>query len=228
MNDENCGCSKAPTAGEVRLCKEIDGIFRSSIQPLSMASMRRLFLLFTQAHFSNPEHYGYLKDNLCALFYNADDPDKSPLQVELTNVYDSTKDAPFKPAVYVRFNALKMDKQVINNSAGLDGGIGDRDHFTQKATGELTLVALHQEFDLASLLAESAYVMFMGLRVPLMQQLGLNAFDGLGFAKGEERGTPPTRLFSVEAKFQVEFQFNVDQILEGHLLKKVAIYAKLK
>jgi hypothetical protein len=140
----------------------------------NILTIRRVFLLLTRVHYSNPNNYGRQAAQFKEFVWNAD-PEKSTLAIDLDFDFDATK-IEKRPAIFVGTDDVLYRKPIVDNSVGLneDGSgqeyvyIGSTNviirHVGKTADESLAMVDLSRNF-------------FKGMRKMMMENGVLSAYE---------------------------------------------------
>jgi len=190
-------------------------------RPLDLVRLRQLFLLHAQTHYSNSEHYGIYADALKDLVYDPGTPEKSKLTVALAHTF-GPKTAFGRPAVYVRIRGAKFGVGAIANNAGtsFDGSTRYNYHPT---TATFSLVCIHPDADIATMLAETGLTFFEGARMAIMTRFGLQAMDVVSLGEPEFENKHPENYFQVDLVYSLKFALVTETLTEGHRIKKIGV-----
>jgi hypothetical protein len=201
--------------------QEYINLFNCMSEPLNGSNLRTIFLLLTRAHYSDPENYGYLQDQLKCVLWSSD-PSKTTIEISPTQNYDINRDNK-QPAIYVgmdratEFSKLDLTSRQSNlsdNSGYASGHI---------ARSSVNFVHVFESADQALLAAESTTSFFIGIKEALRNKLNLSSFEPLSISPPAMIEKAPERFFRVDVTFGLAFNYNVLVNIESHRLKKFAI-----
>lgn len=139
-------------------------------------TLRRIFLLLTRAHFSDPAHYGIQRERMRNFRWDKDES-KSTVKIELDYVYDPAK-TDSGPAIYVGMGDFSFKQSVMNNR---EGATADRSGQRFSLQGGCSLILRHvsQQAEESLVLAEMSFDFYVGIREYLMRRLSLSGFNPL-------------------------------------------------
>ena len=200
----------------------LDELKTAMDSPLTAGSLRRIFLLLTRLHFSNPAHYGGLREVLKDLIWTPDDK-TSQMDVELLGVFDPKKTTQ-RPAAYVGFKGFKFGKGGVGNFAG-ENEEGSAQYLAHQTDTTLVIRCIAMTDDMAAAMADSVCAYFLGISILLYRQMHphLRLFDILGISDAVEVEQAPERAFQVDLTCAVNFNYILTINLESHRIKKVEV-----
>ena len=184
---------------------------------LDPVRLRRIFLMLTREHFSNPENY--LNESLKPIVYN-DSSDQSSLDIDLDFIYDADEIGK-KPAIYIGTTPFNFKKQVINN-ASASSDDNSVEFYTTECTTAINIRHITTAADLSLQLATQSVNFFGCLRAHLMSMIpGILQYEIAQL-------TPPalieqSKIRVFQSNITINFAFNSlwASSIEGHRLKRI-------
>jgi hypothetical protein len=193
--------------------------------PLTPITLRRVFLLLLQSHLSNPDHYGDLKEQTGCLYYDRDNPAKSPLNVELGWIQDPKAETSYTNGVFVALGEIGFEKVALDNLAGeVEDGSGI--HRVQIASTKLVVQHIMPSADQAYNLAIITSSFLSAIARMLIERVGLMRFDLQQISTPREVKKAPERFLSCDVTFDLSYPNKFTTKLEGHRIKTFAMSMK--
>lgn len=188
-------------------------------RPITLASLRRVMLLLTRTHWSQPSNHGDLASNFSCLAYDAEFPDKSTLPIYPIEDYMEEKSE--CPAIYIGQREAPFKPVSIGSAHGNMGSSDDNSTTYHGWNCETIAVAgcVHRSIEMAQLMAESTMVFWSGVGPILSSRMGLRMFQPLGISAAVKQETSPVRSYRVDVTAQMIFTWSVALSLESHRLK---------
>jgi hypothetical protein len=189
---------------------------------LGAVNLRRIFLLLTQLHFSDPKNYGAMEDELKNFVWNKDKT-KSKLFIDLDYVYDPAKSDQF-PGIYVGVGDIDFKKVLMGNH---ESYTPDNAGSKNILHGLTTIIIRHASLspDEALALADLSFGYYTGIRELLMERMKLKEFSI------QKLSTP--RFFHIDGTEKADKKYVADLIMnlaydatwttfrESHRIKKI-------
>lgn len=201
---------------------ELMGLDQLSHQMLNIAMARRVFLLLTRAHFSDPAHYGHLAEPLKNCRWNAD-PALCTLPVDYDFDFDPKK-TDRRPAVFVGCGDVTMSRKVIDNSSRVTAD-GKGEEFATVGSYPVIIRHIGKTPDESLLLADLSFQFFLGIRKLMKEKAQLRLFEvaGIGTTRPLERtGEKTDSTFIADVRLLVECNMAWLIIRESHVIKRVS------
>lgn len=205
---------------EEHLFKPLRGLLDDQA-PLDLVRLRKIFLLHAQGHYSDSEHYGIFSGALKDLIYLPDNPENSKLSVALAHTYNP-KNAYARPAVYVRIRGAEFGVGAVGNHMGTSFDGSTRFNY-QPTTSHFSLVCVHSDADIATMLAETGLTFFQGVRRAIMENFGIQQMDPVKLGEPEFENKTPERYFQVDLTYKLQYGLVTETLTEGHRIKKIGI-----
>lgn len=190
---------------------------------LGPVSLRRVFLLLTRLHYSDPAHYGEYTRNLSQFVWSPDDS-KRTLFIDYDYNYRPTK-LEQRPAVFVGLNDFGYRRVALDNARSV---IEDNSGTSSSYIAETSLIIRHISLtpDEALALGEMTAVFFAGIRQLLKTRMKLHSFDlaQLNSTKVFMRqAEEPDQQFVCDTIMKVSFVFDWTTLWESHRVKTVSL-----
>lgn len=195
-----------------------DGLAGLTNQMLNIATGRRVFLLLTRAHYSNPEHYGHLSVPLAGMKWSSGQD--CTLAVDFDYNFDPAK-TDRRPAIFVGCGDLTMSKKVVDNSSKITAD-GAGEEFANTGSYPVIIRHIGKTPDESLLLADLTFQYFLGIRKMLKEKTGLRSFEvaGVGTSRPLERfGEKTDPTFMADVRLLVESNMSWLTIRESHVIK---------
>lgn len=196
------------------------GLDQLSHQMLNIAMARRVFLLLTRAHFSDPSHYGHLAGPLNQCRWSADSA-VCTLPVEYDFDYDPAK-TDRRPAVFVGCGDVTMSRKVIDNSSKVTAD-GKGEEFANVGSYPVIIRHIGKTPDESLLLADLSFQFFLGIRKLMKEKAQLRLFEvaGVNTTRPFERtGEKTDKTFIADVKLLVECNMSWLIVRESHVIKR--------
>lgn len=184
---------------------------------LDPVRLRRIFLLLTREHFSNPENHinNYLLD-----YKYTDEPATRSLDVDLDFTYD-TEEIGKKPAIFVGTGPFAFKKQVINNS--IEDSQDDSAHFfSTQCTTSIKIKHVTTAADLSMLLATQSLNFFGCIREHLMGLIpGVLQYEITQLSPPTLIEATKIRIFQCDLDIALAFDTLWSSYVESHRIKDI-------
>lgn len=193
-----------------------------SYQMLNIAMARRVFLLLTRAHFSNPDHYGHLSVPLAECRWT-NDPKTCTLPVEYDYNYDP-KQMERRPAIFVGCGDMVMQRKVLDNSARVTAD-GRGEEFASVGSYPVIIRHIGKTPDESLLLADLTFQFYLGIRKLLKEKAQLQSFEVMrvGTTRPFERTAEKTdATFMADLTLKVETNMTWLSVRESHVIKSTS------
>ena len=195
--------------------------FRLLEAPLSMVSLRRIFLLMLRLHYSDPDNFGDYKDLIGNLRYN-DELKFSTLGIELLSTFEPESYKDGQANIFLGFQSHNFKKVAINNYSGQNTD-GSSNYHVMPTDSVLVLRHVANTGDQALLIGEMTAAFLFGIRPMLMQKIGLRAMDVLSVSDPKIIDKAPERSFQVDVSVAINFGYVMTTNIESHRIKKIAM-----
>jgi hypothetical protein len=184
-----------------------------------IATLRTLFLLLIQAHWSHKDNFGPHINNLGCLVFTRE-PD-SPIVIRLTD--DFKPDEAFsKPSIYVHIDQMAFQKLTQDNRDGFSPDLGTV-YRSWRTLSTLTVSHYHSSEDIAFKMADNSMYFLLGIRESIMQKLPLPMFEPQSVGPAQKTERNPDVCFRVDSKINFNGNYNISTSIESHRLKQFAI-----
>lgn len=190
---------------------------------ITPTTARRIFLLLTRSHFSDPAHYGTVKEKLKNYVYS-DDPAKCTLFIDLDYEYDATK-LDRRPAIFVGTDDFSYNQIVTNNSSG---NTADNSGENFNVNGKTRIIIRHiaASPDDALQLGEQTHDFFNGIRKLIQQHIRPKQYlvDSQQTSKPFERaGQQADQQFISDVTIALQFDDAWTTLVESHRVKNIRL-----
>lgn len=196
--------------------------FGSFDKPFTMTALRRIFLLLMRFHFSDSNNYGDLRDVLKNLIWT-EVPETTAMDVELMGVFNPSI-LVRRPAVYVGFQNMKFNKNVVGDYAGQSADTSA--HYLVKTVDtQLVVRSVAQDEDMVSAMSDTALAFLFGMRDMLFNKLRpqMRSLDVTAMEDPKLVEKSPERRFQCDVITTLNFNYTIDVSLESHPVKKIAM-----
>lgn len=196
------------------IAEELEGM------ALDPVNLRRLMLMLTRAHFSNPANYGPLYREEYRNF-RWEDSDNSPMMIEPDMLEDiGVEERP--PAIYVGLGDISFAKEVIDyHVAATESTSGN--HRTSGAVTQIILQCVSRRADEALALAAIASGFFSMVREPLknrvaaMRDMRMEQISRVAKVDPKE----PKSAAKSDLTLRFLYDFNWTTEVESHTIKTI-------
>jgi len=194
---------------------------------LGPVSLRRIFLLLTRIHYSDPAHYGEFKDKMAKFVWSQDDT-KRKLFIDYDYNYRPTN-LEQRPAVFVGVDDVTYRRVVIDNARNVTE---DNSGTSSSYAAETGIIFRHISMtpDEALALGEMTAMFFTGMRKNLIQQMKLHAFDLVKLSSTKpflRSSEEPDQQFVCDTVLRLSYIHDWTTRWESHRIKTVSFEAAL-
>jgi hypothetical protein len=201
----------------------LDGLYQIELSPITI---RGIFLLLTRLHYSTPDNYGNLREQLRRFVWSKNQKETA-LLIELDYEYNpKPADASGqRPAIYVGTNDYVFAQAVINSLMDrTDNRAGT--NFTSNVKVEVILRHVGKTPDEALALSTLSKKFYQGIRTLLQEKLRVKTFDIARIATSrpfERTSVQPDQQFMSDLVMNLVYEDSWTTIREGHILKTVGM-----
>ena len=190
---------------------------------LGPVSLRRIFLLLTRLHYSDPAHYGEFKDKMSSFVWSQDDT-KRKLFIDHDYNFRPTK-LEQRPAIFVGTDAIMYRRVAIDNVRAITEDSSGKSSSYVAETG-IIIRHISMTPDEALALGEMSAIFFSGVRALLKQHMKLHTFDIVKLDSTKpflREAAEPDQQFSCDLVMKLAYVHDWTTIWESHRVKTVSI-----
>jgi hypothetical protein len=202
--------------GERRLYAEAFECMRDTV--FDLASMRRLFTILLQAHWSHTGNFLPHAKGLECLTYNPEAENGGPLIVR--SEYDFDEQNSFTtPSIYVGVDRMNFQKMSV------DSKIGDSDDLATtyrqwQTVSTLKVSHFNRSSDVVQRMADNTMFFLLGIRESLMHKFPIRAMDPVDSGQLMLVRKSPERCFRADAAVSITYSFDISTTIESHRLRQ--------
>lgn len=182
-------------------------------------SLRKIFHTLTRIHFSSPDNYGDLKDELACLVYDPD-PNVSTLDILLTDLPRS-EGSP-EAAVIVSVKETTFKQLSMGDFAG-DHPDGAGQDMVREASTKIFWRCRHPDPDVSQLMAQSLLDFLTMTKTSMAEKIGLTSMQLLGVSEPKFYNKPPNSVYESYVMSDVSYLYSLSVREESHVLKRFNI-----
>ena len=192
-----------------------------SVYQLDPVSMRRIFLLLTRNHFSDPSFFGNVPDEFKKFRYDDNDRNTT-LRVELDYAFDP-EEVEQPTSIFVGVSDVNTTKSVLDSFESNNTDNSGKQNVDTDSCA-ITFSHISKSPDTALKLGVISKGFYQGMRQLLKERLG---FRGYTVAKL----TAPTKVtegttrdyYRVDLSINVVFSSNWTTLIESHRVKRIVV-----
>jgi len=192
---------------------------------LGPVSLRRIFLLLTRIHYSDPAHYGEFKDKMAKFVWSQKDTERK-LFIDYDYNYRPTN-LEQRPAIFIGTDAVSYRRVVIDNARNVTD---DNSGTSSSYAAETSIIVRHISMtpDEALALGEMTAMFYSGMRKNLMQQMKLHAFDLVNQSSTKpflRTSEEPDQQFICDTIMRLSYIHDWTTSWESHRVKTISFEA---
>ena len=196
--------------------QQLLSLFNPSSAP-SAYDIRKVMLINTQFHWSDPRNHGGQEQALAGVVYNFTEPALSTCAVRTAEelIEDETRD----PGIYIGQADMTLERLAIG-SMNL-GTLSDNSatHQGWKCSLILKAAHIHQDLETAVRMGESTMMFWSFIGPVVVRRMGLEGFYPMGLAQPQKVSKAPVRAYRVDLTVQFRYIWAVTTYYESHRLK---------
>lgn len=205
------GSTLARMVRELIDCQEDD-------RSLMIPRLRRMMVLFCQAHFADAHNFGEYAEQMGCLIFKPQDPN-SPVIIQATHVYVPGVEENRRPGVHVEIQRSGSRKWVLGDHAGRSDDTSEQT-LSRKKVIDIRIHCEAPDFDIAAIMADTLADFFEAVKEKLMRNLQLLEFDVLGTEPFKKAASPmPEGWFAWTLGIRLSHDHQVFSQTESHRLK---------
>jgi hypothetical protein len=188
---------------------------------LTPVTIRKIFILLTRLHYSDPDHFGSLKPKLSKFVWSADLKLRG-IHIDFDYNYDPEK-TDLRPAVFVGTSDIDYRKLVINNqqsqTADRSGEI-----FVKQAGTNIILRHIGKTPDETWALGDMSAQFYMGITKMLQERLKVSSFEVVKLMASkpfERKSQEADSQFIVDLIMNLQYNAAWLTTREGHRIKTI-------
>lgn len=189
--------------------------------PLDMPSLRKMFLMMFQTHYSDVSHFGVLAPLMTNYMYS-EDPKERKLEVELDDIFDERNPSRI-PGIFVGTGDLKFSKLTLGD---FTDSAEDNSSNTYIRRASITLEVSHvtARGDESALLGAASLDLLGGIRQMMIKgNPRIKSFDVEHQTKPAILEKSPQRLFSSKVVANIEWDWMWNTYMESLRLKNFSL-----
>lgn len=191
----------------------------SSVYQLDPVSMRRIFLLLTRNHFSDPSFFGNVPDEFKKFKYS---DNNSRIRIELDYTFNPEEsDQP--TSIFVGVSDISTKKQVVDSfETNNEDNSGKQNVDTDQ--GAIVISHTSKSPDTALKLGVISKAFYQGIGPLIKDKLGFRGYTVSKLSAPTQKIDGATRdFYRVDLIINVVFSSNWTTLIESHRLKRVAV-----
>jgi hypothetical protein len=188
---------------------------------LTPVTIRKIFILLTRLHYSDPDHFGSLKPKLSKFVWNADIKLRG-IHVDFDYNYDPNN-TDLRPAVFVGTSDIDFQKVAVNNQQSqTDDRSGEI--YVKRAGTNIILRHIGKTPDETWALADMTSQFYMGITKMLQERLKVSSFEVvklMGSKPFERKSQEADSQFIVDLIMNLQYNAAWLTTREGHRIKTI-------
>lgn len=202
-------------AAESTLLEQLETI---ALTPLTI---RRIFILLTRLHYSDPDHFGNMRPKLEKFVWNSD-PKLRGIHIDFDYNYDPSN-VDLRPAVFIGTSDIDFRKMVVNNQ---HSQTDDRSGETYVKEGGTNIILRHigKTPDESWALGDLTAQFYMGITKMLQERLKVSSFEVVKLMASkpfERKAQEADAQFIVDLIMNLQYNAAWLTTREGHRIKTV-------
>jgi len=192
----------------------------------NILTIRRVFLLLTRAHYSDPVNYGRQQEQFKNFVWNAD-PEKSTMAIDLDFDFDLTK-LEKRPALFIGTDDIAYRKAVVDNSRGLNKD-GSGQEYVYMGSTNVIIRHVAKTADESLALTDLTRNFFKGMRKMMMENGVLSRYEVPRITTSKPFQKAPTQAdqqFQSDLLISIEFNDPWTIFRESHRIEHINFQAQ--
>jgi hypothetical protein len=190
---------------------------------LAPVTIRRIFLLLTRLHYSSPENFGPLKEQMKDYLWHKE-PGKGKLHIDFDTKYDP-KQLDQKPAIFIGLDDIEYKKIVLNNHARFTYDTAG-EHLIKTAQTKVIIRHVADSADEAMTLENLTCQFFLGIqpiiRDTLPEVLEYDVIASKSSRPFEKASQQPEQRFVSDTIIALSYVSAWMVTFESHRIKKIS------